>query len=84
MNDDDDMLNNITDDDNDLCEARIAFVIGNIERVVTNLFPHPYSRSLRNDVRNANGFVGQGFVGVRVSEQERITILNSLFGRERW
>jgi hypothetical protein len=83
MSDDNDTLNS-TADTEDLREARMAFVIKNAERVVTNLFPHSYGRSLRNDMRSANGFVGQGFVSVRISEQERITILDSLFGKERW
>jgi hypothetical protein len=39
---------------------------------------------MRDMVRNANGFVGDGFVGVPMADKERTQILDSLFGRGRW
>jgi hypothetical protein len=54
----------------------------NIETVVAHCFPH--YRSLQQMVRNANGFLGEGFIGIPMTAKERVKILNSLFGKGRW
>jgi hypothetical protein len=58
------------------------FIKENIERVVAHCFPR--DQLLRDDVRNANGFVGSGFIGVPMPDKERVKILNSLFGKGQW
>jgi hypothetical protein len=65
-------------------KERKRFMLVNIERVVTNLFPESYSRSLRNELRNANGVLGDDFLMMPMPDKERRRILNDLFGKEGW
>ena len=44
----------------------------NIETVVGHFFPD--DKWLRQEVRNANGFVGRGFVGISMTGKEGISI----------
>jgi hypothetical protein len=57
-------------------------MVKNIERVITNVFPD--RRPLFDRVRNANGFVGDGFVGVPMSTKDPRAILDRLFGKGQW
>jgi hypothetical protein len=58
-----------------------TYVKTSIESVVTSHFSQ---RGVRDRVRNANGFVGHGFVGVPMADKERTKLLDGLFGRGRW
>jgi hypothetical protein len=53
----------------------------NIETVVGHFFPD--DKWLRQEVRNANGFVRRDFVCIPMTGKEIVSILNSLFGK-RW
>jgi hypothetical protein len=59
-----------------------TFMKENIEQVVARYFPH--DKELQDEVRNANGFVGDGSVGVPMPDKERTKFLNAAFGRKGW
>ena len=61
---------------------RRTFMKENIEQIVTHYLPN--DRCMQNKVRNANGFVGNGFVCVRMPNKDRTRILNALFGKKGW
>ena len=54
----------------------------NIETVVADRCPR--YKSLQQMVRNANGVLGEGFIGIPMTAKERVKILNDLFGKGRW
>jgi hypothetical protein len=63
-----------------------AFMKENIEQVIA-LWRSEHKgiyQWLQNDVRNANGCVGNGFVCVPMPDKERTDILNALFGKKGW
>jgi hypothetical protein len=53
-----------------------------IERIVIDRFPR--LKTLHNKVRHANGFRGDGFIGMPMSNAEREILLDALFGYGRW
>jgi hypothetical protein len=59
-----------------------AYMKATIESVVAAYCSE--SSGMRDMVRNANGFVGDGFVGVPMADKESTQILESWFGRRRW
>jgi len=63
-------------------QERRQIVKEHIEQILTHCFPN--DKFLHDQVRHANGFVGQDFVGMAMPDKERQKLLNAYFGKGGW